>query len=149
MDSKQKFFEEKVKKLLEILEIKAKVKAATSEERVFLNLEGKDLGALVGFRGETLKAIQLFLTLASYRKFNEWSPVTLDINNYCKDQEEKLKDIARNTATKVRFNLKPIELFPMSSYDRKIIHEEVSTIKGVVSESVGEGYNRRVVIKPN
>ncbi|MBI2454072.1 MAG: KH domain-containing protein [Parcubacteria group bacterium] len=116
-----------------------------------INATVKDAGFLIGRDGENLKALQHILGLMVAKKteggltpFN----FVFDINNYNKEREDYLKALAKNTAHMVLESKKSIELEPMSAFERRIIHLAVETIGGVKSESVGEGEERRVVIKP-
>jgi len=149
MDTHEKEIEKILKELLDILEIKAKISFSDkTDERLNVTLEGENLGLLIGFRGETLNAVQLFLEIALYRKVNEWVPVTLDIAGYRKEREEQVKKLAEKFCDRAKFFAKSVELAPMFSYDRMIVHTVVSTFPGLKSESTGEGKFRRVIISP-
>lgn len=150
---KQKLLKDLTGQLLKHLEIDAKVSVSkdTGPEDTTLyqvELEGEDLGILIGYHGETLSAIQLFLNMALYRQCGEWSQVLVDIGGYRKEQEERLKSIAAKIADRARFEARPVEMRPMPAFERRVIHLEVAKMDDIESESVGEGRERRIIIKP-
>ncbi len=125
------------------------------DETLAVILVMEDPKALIGERGQTLFEIQHLLRTMLRKKFEQDLPaqagpphIFLDINDYRKSKEEYLRDTARQTADEAVLLNRPCELPAMSSADRRIVHMELSRRTDVVSESVGEGENRRVVIKP-
>ena len=106
------------------------------------------LGMLIGFRGETLKSLQAILALMVNRDREEWFRIMVDVDGYRVRQEENLRALARRSAEKALFLKDSVELPPMSAYDRRIVHLQIAEIKGAMSESRGEGWERRVVVKP-
>jgi len=118
-------------------------------ETLAVTLIMEDPKTLIGERGQTLFEIQHLLRTMLRKKFQPVSPhIFLDINDYRKSKEEYLRDTARQTADEAVLLNKPRELGAMSAADRRIVHMELSLRADVVSESAGEGENRRVVIKP-
>ena len=113
-----------------------------------VTIEGEDLSYLIGYRGEAIDALQTFLNLALYKKFGDAAKVVVEINGYRKQRQEKIEQIARNFIDRVRFLDKDIEMPPMNPFERKTVHTFVATYTDVTSESVGDGHNRRVVLKP-
>ncbi|MEK7209594.1 MAG: R3H domain-containing nucleic acid-binding protein [Patescibacteria group bacterium] len=120
-------------------------------DHIRINATVKEAGFIIGRDGENLRALQYILGLMVSKKtegaltpFN----FVFDINDYNKEKEEYLTALAKNTAHTVLETKKTIGLEPMSSFERRIIHLVVEKIEGVASESVGEGEERRVVIKP-
>lgn len=114
-----------------------------------LDFPPSDSGLLIGKGGENLFALEYvlramagkFLPDPSWRLF-------LDVNNYLAIREEKLRELARKIAYQVSLSKKAVELPPMRPRDRRIIHLELSFSTSVTTESIGEGRERRVVIKP-
>ncbi len=102
---------------------------------------------LIGERGQTLFELQHILKLILRKKIIEPFYLSLDVNEYKKNKEEYLRDLAQTTADEVTLLKKPKELSPMPSADRRVIHVALSGRTDVISESVGEGVDRRVVIK--
>jgi len=110
-------------------------------ERYVVNVDGKDIRYLIGEKGSSLNAIEYLLTSVKTLKNIK---VVIDSNNYKEKREEALRDLARKKGKKV---LDSVKLNPMSARERKIIHEEISFIKGLKTESVGEEPKRYLVIK--
>ena len=107
-----------------------------------------NFGMMIGSRGETLHSLEYVLALIINRNRENWIRVYLDMDGYRKRRQEELKDMAIRTADKVRFLHEPVELMPMSNYDRRIIHMALSGIEGIATESIGEGRDRKVVVRP-
>ena len=144
-----KVIEETLKEILEKLGIEASFKLEEKEGVIFGNLETKTPGLLIGYHGKTLSSLQRILSLIVYHRLNKWPKIILDIGGYRRQREETLKRIALSTAKKVKFSGQEEELPPMSSVERRIIHLTLSEDSEVITESKGEGKERRVVIKPS
>lgn len=121
------------------------VKAAESEQSVYLQLDGDNLGVVIGRRGETLDALQ-YLTSLSAHKENGFMKVTLNIGNYREKRELALNKLASKVAAQVLSTGRNRTLEPMNPYERRIIHTAIQEIEGVESNSIGEGDNRRIVV---
>jgi len=104
---------------------------------------------LIGEGGQTLSEIQHLLKAILRRKIAEPFYINLDINDYRKQKKEYLKELAISTADEVALSKKQKELPPMPAYERRIIHMELADRADVVTESTGEGTERRLVIKPS
>jgi len=104
---------------------------------------------LIGKKGETLSEIQRLLKIILKRKIAPEKNfyIDLDINNYKKKKAGYLKELAISTADEVSLLKKEKSLEPMSSYERRVIHLELAERDDIVTESEGEGDERRVVIK--
>ncbi len=123
------------------------VSVAEIEKGARIILEGENLGAIIGRRGETLDALQYLASLAA-NSGGDFFRITLDTGNYREKREQTLKGLARRISNQVLRTGRSRALEPMNPYERRIIHTEVQTIEGVESNSIGEGKNRRVVISP-
>jgi len=149
MKNKEKLAEKITNELLSLLEIKAKGLATSdAANNIRVNIESEDPGILIGYHGETLRAIQTIIGLIVFRKVGEWLRIIVDVGNYREEREVKLGELARRSAERARFLAKAVVMPRMPPDDRRMIHLAVSKIEGVFSESVGEGQQRRVVIKP-
>ena len=115
-----------------------------------INIDGKDVGALIGHHGETLDSLQYLVNLAANQKTEgekrEFVKITIDIEGYRAKREEALRSLARRMADRVIKYKKSVMLEPMNPYERRIIHSEVQNIKGVSTNSIGSENNRKVVI---
>jgi len=118
------------------------------EETVPINLKMDEPQILIGEGGQTLNEIQHLLKAILRRKISEPFYINLDINDYKKKKTEYLRELARSLADEVSLTKKEKTLAPMSAYERRIIHLELSNRSDVVSESAGEGPDRKVIIKP-
>jgi spoIIIJ-associated protein len=123
------------------------VGAAESDGVIYLQLQGEKLGVVIGRRGETLDALQYLTSLAA-NTGNGYQKVTLNIGNYREKREQTLTSLAKRVSDQVIRTGRSRTLEPMNPYERRIIHTAVQEIEGVVSNSVGEGSGRRVVISP-
>ena len=118
------------------------------ENTLPLDLKTEEPQILIGEQGGTLNEIQKILGKILRKKLGEQIFLDLDINQYKKNKMEYLKETAQSTANEVALNKEEKTLPPMSSYERRIIHLELSQREDVATESVGDEPERRVVIKP-
>src|SRR4030042_6668901 len=118
------------------------------EGTVPITLKTEEPQILIGEGGQTLTEIQHLLKAILRRKIAEVFYIDLDINDYKKQKKEYLKELAISIADEVALSKKQKELPPMSAYERRIIHMELVERGDVVTESTGEGIERRLVIKP-
>ena len=102
---------------------------------------------LIGEKGQTLFELQHVLKLMLRKKIEEPFYLALDINEYKKNKEEYLRDLAQTAADEVVLLKKPKELPQMPASERRVIHMALAKRTDVVSESVGDGPDRRVVIR--
>lgn len=112
-----------------------------------LVIKGDEMAHLIGYKGKTIEAFQSLINSMLQREDEEYAKVFVEINDYKKRKEEKLRKLANKMAANcVKFR-RPIKLEPMSAYERLIIHRELADRKDVETESIGEEPRRRVVIK--
>ena len=117
-----------------------------STENLKVNIIGKELGYLIGYRGETLYALQNILSSIASKGIENRVRVILDIEGYKAKREKTLQDLADKVAKTVIRTRKPIKLEPMQPYERKIIHSKLQQNKKVETISVGEEPYRRIII---
>lgn len=123
----------------------------TYEKDIHIEITGKGLGMLIGRHGDVLDSLQYLcnIVVGRYPKKSdkhEYIRIVLDIENYREKRADTLKSLARRMASKVITTGRNFTLEPMSSYERRIIHSELQTFKGVHTYSIGTENNRRVVI---
>lgn len=134
--------------ILGFIDVKYSLEVVEKEENCFeASIEGENLSFLIGYRGESLEALQTLTGLIVFKTVNEWVQVHVDINGYRKQKIEKLEEITKNYIDRVRFLGKDIEMPPMSPSERKQVHVFISQYDDVSSESTGEGSQRRIVLK--
>jgi spoIIIJ-associated protein len=128
-----------------------KVKAdAVSLNGKYINIEidGRDVGYLVGKRGEILNALQYVGNVISNRQIGSGVRVVIDGNKYRAKRAEILERQAREIAEQVKLNGMEALLDPLPAFERRLVHQALSEYPGVVTYSEGEEPNRRVVIAP-
>lgn len=111
-----------------------------------INIVGKDMGLLIGRKGETLNALQFIAGLMINRKREEKVRIVLDVEDYRKKREQSLEALALRLAEKVKQTQKNVIMRPMSSQERRIVHTVLQEDPLVVTYSMGEEPNRKVVI---
>ena len=111
-----------------------------------INLDGEQVGAVIGRRGETLDALQYLAGLVANHVGNSYYRITINIGNYREKREKTLEILGRKLAFKVLKTGKNVSLEPMNPYERRIIHTSVQKVNGAISWSEGEVINRHVVI---
>ena len=132
--------------LLTQMECSAEIKVYLPEKgRYKVILEGKNLGALIGRRGETLDAIQQ-LTSYSVNRTGGRVRIQLDAEGYRDKREQSLQNLARKVAGKVVKYRRSVTLEPMNAYERHVIHTALQDVPGVTTYSTGTEPNRRVIV---
>jgi spoIIIJ-associated protein len=123
---------------------------AFKNDTLFLNLEVSEPNLLIGEKGQTLFFLQHLLKkmLIKQLKLKEPFYLDLDINSYKEKKTNYLKEMVEEIANEVALTKEEKELIPMSPYERRIIHLEISKRNDVTSYSVGKEPNRRIIIKP-
>ena len=133
--------------LLEQMENTAEIHVYLLEKgRYKVILEGKNLGALIGRRGETLDAIQQLTSYAVNRSGSGRVRVQLDAENYREKREQSLQHLARKVAAKVTKYRRSVTLEPMNAYERHVIHTALQDVPNVTTYSTGTEPNRRVIV---
>jgi spoIIIJ-associated protein len=117
-----------------------------SEEAIKVSLNGERLGFLIGYRGETLYAMQNIISSIAGKGIQNRIRVILDIEGYKEKREKTLEDLAEKVAKTVIKTKKSVKLEPMQAYERKIIHSKLQQNPQVETISIGEEPYRRVVI---
>jgi len=109
----------------------------------------KDANIIIGQGGENLQALQHLTRLLVRKKTEEIVKFVLDINSYKKDQEGSVIELAKEMATQAIKDKKTVVMRPMSAYNRRLVHMLLAENKEIITESVGDDSERRIVIKPN
>ena len=116
------------------------------ESGLKVSLTNDNLGYLIGYRGETLYALQNIMTAIAGKGIEQKVRVILDIEGYKAKREKTLEDLAEKVAKTVIRTKKPIKLEPMQAYERKIIHSKLQQNSRVETTSVGEEPHRRIIV---
>ena len=153
--------EAKVSEILEnilgLLGLECSFEVSEGSEEVEAVIDANNPGRLIGYRGETLDALQLIANQILSRRLilesdghgkDAFKRVVIDVGGWRKDKEADLERRTRKWAEDVKTRGEIIELEPMPAWQRRVIHVVVSDIDGVESESIGEGLDRHLVIRP-
>jgi spoIIIJ-associated protein len=132
--------------VLDRMNIDAEIEVEETEESLLLRIQGKDVGIIIGRRGETLDSLQYLTSLVVNKHQEYFKRVTVDIENYRKKREETLIALANRLAERVVKYNKNITLEPMNPYERRIIHSSLQDHSYIETYSIGDEPNRKVVI---
>lgn len=124
------------------------VKIILDNDSINIIANSTDPQVLIGEKGSTLSEIQKILRMALSKKLGKVMNINLDVNGYKDKRIEHLKRIAKETAQEVIFSKMEKSMFPMSSFERKIIHAELADNSAIKTESRGNGLERYVVVMP-
>lgn len=123
------------------------ITAKEGEETLYINIQGKDSGTIIGKRGQTLDAIQYLTSLVVNKDREKYMRVVIDAENYRAKREKTLEALAQRLASKVVKTRRSIKLEPMNPYERKVIHSTLQSNPKVVTRSEGQDPYRRVIIE--
>ena len=115
---------------------------------IVFDVEGDELGILIGRRGQTLACLQYIVRLMVSHRIKSPILIVIDINGYKQHRYQSLNNLANRIAEEVEANNKSFELEPMPAYERRIIHIALADNDRVTTQSIGFGDNRKVVIIP-
>lgn len=132
--------------LAEKMKANVTVECEIKDNDLNFSISGDNVGKMIGYRGETMSAIQTLL--GSLKQAGEGRyRVYIDIANYKKEREQTIVDLANRMADKAEEIERNVHLDPMSAYERRIVHSALQGRELVETESMGEGEKRHVVIK--
>lgn len=133
--------------LLQQLQVEATVTVSFTDETYQVVVETPESGLLIGYHGETLSSFQLILGLMVYKKLDKWVRVVVEVGDYRAKREAQLTEMANSYAAQVVASGQPMTLPYLPPIERRIIHLALQDRPDVETESIGEGNQRRVVIK--
>ncbi len=125
------------------------VSTTEADNVITIDIEGEDVGFIIGRRGETLDALQYLACLAANRIDSSYKRVVINTGDYREKREKTLESLGRRLAIKAAKTGRKSSLEPMNPYERRIIHTAVQKVDGATSWSEGENMNRHVVIGPD
>ena len=136
-------------KILKFIDIDATVDIEVQEDLIKVNIEGEDLGLLIGYRGENIESLQLIMGIILNKNlsFENWRPVLVDVGGWRKQRDESLRILISKEVEKISEEEPSVELPPMPPSQRRSVHIFVGEYDDLTTESVGEGANRHVVIR--
>ncbi|HEV2036524.1 MAG TPA: RNA-binding cell elongation regulator Jag/EloR [Candidatus Dormibacteraeota bacterium] len=135
-----------VEDLLKHMGVRAQVTVRPGSEPITLDISGRDLGALIGWRGETLRALQSVTNVMVGRHLAEGERIIVDVERYRQRREHTVREIALRAARQVKMTGDAITLDAMQPFERRAIHLALEGDAEVTSSSIGEEPERRVVV---
>lgn len=144
----EKVITDVTKAILSTLTIEDAFEVKEVEEGVEIVLDTQDNGILIGYHGEVLEALQLILSLAIAKKLGYFLRVSIEVGEYKKNRSSYLETMAYGAKEKALEQQQEIALPNLKSWERRIVHMLFVDDEDVMSESVGEGRERTLVIKP-
>lgn len=140
---------EVLENILGLMALEGSFEVVEGPDEITVSIEASDPGRLIGFKGETLDALQLLVNqIVSRMSKDDYKRVVVDVAGWRKSKEGDLERRARVWADEVKEDGREIELDPMPAWQRRIVHMVITDVEGVESESVGEGRDRHLVLKP-
>lgn len=139
---------EALQKMADLITDDADVSANTESDRLTLSIEGGNAGILIGRKGQTLDAMQFLTDKIINRKSEARVRVKVDIEGYMETRKSNLKHLAYKMADKAKKTGRPATINQMSAQDRRIVHLALKDDSKVRTQSMGDGYYRRLVIFP-
>ena len=139
-----------LKKIFDAMELESTIDITLDKvsRTMSVDVEGPEMGIIIGKRGQTLDSLQYLVSLFVNKKSEVYIRVKLDTENYRERRRETLENLARKIAFKVKKSRRPFTLEPMNPYERRIIHSTLQSDKFVSTKSEGEEPYRKVVIYP-
>lgn len=136
-----------LKEITEKMGLNLKIKVYGNESCIYIDMDGKDSGTIIGKRGQTLDAIQYLTSLVVNKDKERYLRVVVDAENYREKREKTLEQLANRLADKVVKSRKSVRLEPMNPYERKVIHATLQSNPKVTTRSEGDEPYRRVIIE--
>ncbi|WP_258361118.1 RNA-binding cell elongation regulator Jag/EloR [Moorella sulfitireducens (nom. illeg.)] len=145
-DSPEKLINDFLSKVLKAMNIEAGIEIRQREGYYFVSFHGKDLGIIIGRRGDNLDALQYLCNLAVNRVLKNKVKIILDVGGYRKRREQTLINLARRLSARVKATGKKVVLEPMNPQERRVIHTALQNDSEILTFSEGQEPNRKIVI---
>lgn len=134
--------------LLSRLEVSGAATIEAHDDSADIVLETEESGLIIGYHGEILEALQLMISLMASKKIGRFIRVSVEVGDYKKNRTEYLERLAQQTKDRVLDENRPHTLSELKSWERRIVHLALQDDDEVTSESMGEGRDRVLVVKP-
>src|SRR3989338_9029426 len=144
----EKIVKDTTDELLKLLEIEASAEINFGDETIDIVLDTPDSGIVIGRHGDILESLQLVLSIAISKKLNQFLRISLEVGDYKKNREEWLRNTALDAKNKAINQGREITLPELKAWERRIVHLTLKDDEEVISESVGEGRDRVLIIRP-
>lgn len=139
---------ETTKKLLTLLGVEVDFDVEPAEDHTDVVLKTDEGGILIGYHGETLEALQLVLSLCIAKSVGEFVRISIEVGDYKKNRTEWLKQLVEETKQRALAESRPVTLPDLKSWERRVIHMLLQEDAEVTTESLGEGRDRILEIRP-
>ncbi len=133
--------------MLDVIGIEARIETREESDKIFVDVYGENVGALIGKHGDTLYAISYLANLIINKGRENYKRVVVDVEHYREQREEVLVSMANKAAERVMRYKRPVQMQPMPAAERRIVHATLQANRMVETESTGEEPNRCVVVK--
>lgn len=148
-ENEQAIIKESVEGLLKELGVSGTVAVTLTDEDIAeVILETEESGMIIGYHGEVLESLQLILSLMVSKKIGRFVRISLEVGDYKKNRSEYLERLAFQTKERVLEEGRPHTLSALKAWERRVVHLLLQNDEEVVSESMGEGRDRVLVVKP-
>ncbi len=148
MATSAKTLEKLVKELFKKLGIEEDFEVSEGEDTINVVIASDEPGLLIGHHGDTLDSLQLVLSLMLAKKLGEFKRVSVEIGDYKKNRSDYLKNLAEQTKERAISENREVMLPNLKSWERREVHMYLAEDPEVISESVGEGRDRTLIVKP-
>ena len=146
-DDVAEFIENYLIQFFSNLNMQASIQVSIQDDRYLVDLDAENNAILIGRGGQSLQGLNQVLRSATNATFKQRFNTLVDINNYKQDRYSKVRSMAHRIAKNVQRSKIDATLDPMPNDERKVVHQELANYKNIKTESVGDGRNRRLVIK--
>ncbi len=139
---------ETLTKIVDLITTGATISVNQRPEKIIFNIDGGESGVIIGKRGQNLEAIQYIVDKVLNKKSDQRVRLQVDVGGYLEKKKANLKRLALKLATKTKKTGKPSTIGEMNAHDRRIVHITLRSDKKVRTQSVGDGYYRKLIIFP-
>jgi spoIIIJ-associated protein len=139
---------EALQRIVDFITTDATIAVTEKSDRIMFDINGGNAAVLIGRRGQTLEAIQYLVEKIINKRRGKRVRIQVDVEGYAKNRRAGLKKLAGRTAEKVKRTGKPATIGQMNAHDRRIVHMALKDDNAVRTQSIGEGYIRKLVIFP-
>jgi spoIIIJ-associated protein len=137
-----------LRRMVDFITEDSQIEVETNGQRVVFKVEGGNSGMIIGKRGQTLEAIQYLVEKIVNKQNEQRVRILIDVEGYLKTRKINLQKLASKMADKAQKTKKPVTIGQMNAYDRRTVHLHLKSNSGVRTQSVGEGYYRKLIIFP-
>ena len=140
--------EEALRRIVDFITSDTSIETEPGSQRILYKVGGGNSGLLIGKRGQTLEAIQYLVEKIVNKQTQQRLRVLVDIEGYLKTRKNNLQKLATKMAEKAKRTQKPVTIGQLNAYDRRTVHLHLKSNNGVRTQSVGEGYYRKLIVFP-